>query len=187
MRRPLTALMTERARWVSLRAAERFAARPINWLFAIPALLIGSWTHILWDSFTHPGAWGVRRVDALSEQVSLFGFYTGEMSHVMQYASSAIGLAVVGYWYAQVAAEAPPGVSTSSAHSSRFRWLVLSLVAVAAAGAGVLAVRLHHQDLTFYATTYMLLTRTLGWFMLLYVLAGTLVTLAERFQPQLEA
>ena len=187
MRRPLTALMTERARWVSLRAAERFAARPINWLFAIPALLIGSWTHIVWDSFTHPGTWMVRRVDVLSEQISVFGLYTGEVSHVLQYASSVIGLAVLGYWYAQVAAEAPPEVRALSGSGSRARWLILSLVAVAAAVVGTLVVRLHHHDLTFYGMAYLLLTRTLAWFVLLYVMAGTLMSLSGRTQPQLQS
>ncbi len=187
MRRPLTALMTERARWVALRAAQRFTARPANWLLAVPALLIGSWTHILWDSFTHSGTWVVRRVDVLSAQISLFGFYTGEVNHVLQYVSSVIGLAVLAYWYAQVAAEAPPEVRAVSGTNSRFRWLILSLVAVTAAVVGTLAVTLHHRDLTFYGMTYLLLTRTLAWFMLLYVLAGTIVTLTERPQAQLES
>jgi hypothetical protein len=188
LRRPLTALMTERARWVSLREAELFAAHPLNWLLAIPALLIGSWTHILWDAFTHPGTWLVRRVDALSAPINLFGMYTGEVSHVLQYASSLFGLAVIAYWYSRVAMEAPPEVNTSVTRPL-WRWILLLLVIVGAIAMGSFhAVRAHHQELTTtYRLIYLLLTRTLAWFVFLYMLAGTLVCLAQRRpQPQLE-
>jgi hypothetical protein len=187
LRRPLTALMTERARWVSLRAAESFAARRVNWLLAIPAIVIGAWTHILWDACTHPGTWLVRRVEALSAPVNLFGMYTGEVSHVLQYVSSIVGLAVIACWYAQVAAQAPPEVS-SAANRSSARRLLLSVVVAAAIGMGTFqALRSFHETPTVYRLIYMLLTRTLAWFTLLYAVAGTLVAFAQRPQPQLES
>jgi hypothetical protein len=185
MRRPLTALMSERARWVSLRAAERFASRPVNWLLAVPAVLVGSWTHILWDAFTHPGTWLVRRIDVLSAPITVFGI-SSEVSHVLQYASSIIGLAVLVYWYFQVAAEAPPEVADAGNQPTP-RWLLLALVMVAAIAVGSLHfVRTVSHSLTFYGTTYLLLTRTLAWFAILYVTVGTLLTLTERVQPQPE-
>ena len=185
LRRPLTALMTDRARWVVLQAADSFTARPINWLLAVPAILIGSWTHLLWDAFTHPGTWLVRRVDALSAPITLFGVYTGEVSHVLQYASSVIGLLVLAWWYTLAASEAP---LTNSRSQSGSRWLLLLLVVVAAAIIGtVQALRAHYQIPTFYSMAYLLLTRTLAWFLLLYVAAGTVLMLSERAQPQLES
>ncbi len=187
LRRQLTALMTERARWVCLREAEWFAARPMNWLLAIPAILIGAWTHILWDGFTHPGTWLVRRVDALSAPVNLFGMYTGETSHVLQYVSSIAGLAVVAYWYSLVAAQAPPEGS-SGGNRAPARWLLLLVVALAAIAMGSFqALRTFHQPPTVYRLIYLLLTRTFAWFMLLYVVTGTLVARTQRRQPQLEA
>jgi len=187
LRRPLTALMSERARWVSLRAAEAFVSRPVNWLLAIPALLIGSWTHILWDGFTHPDTFVSRRVDALTAPVNIFGVYTGVVSHFLQYVSSIVGLAVIAYWYTRVAAEAPPEVSSGS-DRSRSRWLVLGLVIVAAIVIGTLqALRAYHLFPTVYHLIYLLLTRTLAWFALLYVVAGAMLLMSQRPQPQLQS
>ena len=187
LRRPLTALMTERARWVSLRAAESFTARPLNWLLAIPAIVIGAWIHILWDGFTHPGTWLVRRVEALSAQVDLFGVYTGEVSHVLQYVSSIVGLVVIAYWYSLVAAQAPPEANAAANRSSS-RWLLLLVVIAAAIVVGSFqAVRTYHEAPTVYRLIYLLLTRTLAWFMLLYVVVGALLVSLQRPQPQLES
>jgi len=186
LRRPLTALMSERARWVSLTAADRFLARRVNWLLAVPALLIGSWTHILWDALTHPGTWLVRRINILSAPVDVFGLYTGEVSHVLQYASSIFGLLVLAYWYAQVARDAP---QTRVEESDRpgLRLLLLVIVVTAAIAIGsIQALHTIHPTSTFYRAAYLLITRTLAWFMLLYVAAGVLVSLTEPPQPQPE-
>lgn len=52
------------------------------------AVLIGIFTHLLWDSFTHSGGYAVRSIPALGHPVlgSLPGF------KVLQYASSLLGL-----------------------------------------------------------------------------------------------
>ena len=69
-------------------------SQPSEWAFAAVAIVLGVWTHLLWDSFTHTGGWVVRRVDALSAPVVL-GPYTGTVCHVLQYLSSAFGLIVL--------------------------------------------------------------------------------------------
>jgi hypothetical protein len=59
-------------------------------------VLIGAWTHVLWDSFTHVRGWIVRHVPLL--QKPLFGTalpaYKG-----LQYLSSVFGLCVLFYVY----------------------------------------------------------------------------------------
>ena len=182
LRYPLTALLTDRARWVSLRVAQKFTARPFNWVLAIPSLLVGSWTHILWDSFTHTRGWVVQRVSALSAPVSLFGFYTGEVCHILQYASSVFGLIVLAYWYRQVAAEAPKNVSTSEVPLPA-RLLLLTVVIVAACVVG--SVQAYHTRFrypTIYGWAYLVLTRSLAWFGLLYVIGGALTSIVERMR-----
>ncbi len=187
LRRPLTALMTERARWVSLRAADAFTSRRSNWLLAVPALLVGVWLHILWDGFTHPGTWLVRRVDALSAPVNWFGgMYTGEVSHVLQYVSSIVGLGVVAYWYVLVAAEAGPEVGAGEDRRVLRRALLLLVVTAAVALGTVQAVRTHQQFPTVYRLIYLLLTRTVAWFVVLYLAVGSLFLLTQRPQPQRE-
>src|SRR2546430_12446720 len=71
----------------------------------------------------------VRRVAALSAPV-IFGWYNGTVCHVLQYLSSAFGLAAMTLWYrrlpAPLAAPAGPGAPRSSVGP------VLTLVAAAA-------------------------------------------------------
>src|SRR6202007_2783102 len=62
LRRPLTALLTPRARWVCLGALAPFRRRPLEWALASVSIELGVWTHLLWDSFTHENGWMVRRV-----------------------------------------------------------------------------------------------------------------------------
>lgn len=185
LRRPLTALMTERARWVSLREAEAFLSRPVNWLLAIPALFVGSLTHILWDGFTHPNTWITSQLGVLDGQVDVFGLYTGPLSHILQYVTTVLGFVLLWYWYHLVAAEAPPEVT---AVSNRPRLRVLLLVIAAALAMGIVhTLRAYHRFPTIYGLFYLLLTRTTAWFMLLYLLAGAMVLRMRRPQPQLES
>lgn len=61
------------------------------WLLAPLAAVLGSVTHVVWDSFTHHGRWGVRRIEWLHQQ---HGPITGEKW--AQYVSGGVGMAVVG-------------------------------------------------------------------------------------------
>jgi hypothetical protein len=45
-----------------------------DWLLTPAAAVVGAASHVAWDSFTHPGQWGVRRIDWLqSEHAGLAG------------------------------------------------------------------------------------------------------------------
>jgi hypothetical protein len=183
LRRPLTTLMSVRARAICLRAMERFR-EPLAWVVAPLSILIGIWTHIVWDSFTHDGGWIVRRVSALSAPVS-FGWYTGQVCHVLQYVSSVAGLAVLAIWYLRLPT---PPVEAATVNPMRpYGRLALLLVFVAAACIGgfqALEAALHGQ--TNYRIIYLLLTRSIAWFALLYVVAGTLVMFNRRAEPVVE-
>lgn len=183
LRRQLTALLPERARWVAMREAEALVARPVSWLLAIPALLIGSWTHILWDGFTHSGTWIARRVDALNAPVELGDLYTGPLSHVLQYVSSIAGLLIIAYWYKLAVAEAPPDLDSPGNRSHRRRMLLAVTVAAIAIGTLHALHGVQYPAPRVYLLIYLLLTRTVAWFMLLYILAGTLEVRARRRQP----
>ena len=181
LRGPLTALMSVRARALCLQAMERFKERPVNWVLAPISILIGTWTHILWDSFTHENGWMVRRVAALSAPVTI-GWYTGTVCHVLQYVSSVVGLMVlaVSYWRLPTPVSEPS--SAGSVRSSGR--LMLLLVVVAAASIGgfqALQAALHAQSN--YHIIYLLLTRSIAWFAVLYLAAGTLVMLNRKAEP----
>jgi hypothetical protein len=174
LRQPLTALLSARARWLYLAALAPFRHEPVQWLLAPFAIIIGVWTHLLWDSFTHPHGWVVRRVSALSAPVTI-GSYTGQVCHVLQYLSSVFGLVVIVVWYLHLpaprAVHAAPGGARSSVGP------VLLLVAAAATLIGAVQATESWGRESIYSTGNLFLTHTLAWFGLLYLVAGTIITL----------
>lgn len=40
------------------------------WLLALPALVVGSATHVLWDQFTHPHTWVAFHLDVLQSTLA---------------------------------------------------------------------------------------------------------------------
>ena len=176
LRAPLAAPLGPGAQAKCFAALEHFGRRPSNWALAPLSLLIGIWTHLAWDSFTHPDGWMVSRISALSAPVSLFS-YTGELCHVLQYASSVFGLAVLAIWFARL-----PAPDVRNAERAGGGPLLLALLfAVAAAAGGFETVEhiLWHIPAR-YRLFYLLLTRTTAWFALLYTVAGTVIVRGRR-------
>ena len=178
-RRPLTVLLSSRARALCLLSVEHFRSQPLHWILAPFAVLVGTWTHLLWDSFTHDNGFMVRRVAALSAPVTI-GSYTGTMCHVLQYVSSVAGLLILAIWYRRLSAPTvePPGGSTLSL-SARTVTLVLLCAAAAAAGA-YRAFQSAMDGATTYKVIYALLVRSITWFMLLYLAVGLVVTFVRK-------
>jgi hypothetical protein len=179
LRHPLTVLLGARVRWICLRSIEEFTERPFHWPVAFLSILIGSWTHIAWDSFTHQYGWTTARVPVLSAPVSILGWET-YTSHLLQYVSSVLGLVVVGFWCRAVLRRVPADVS---AHPSRARWLVLVMVGSAAMLIGVSRAFQDWHSGSYYNLGYLLLTCTIGWFAVLYLAAGVLATYS-RLEPE---
>lgn len=179
LRGPLTALMTPRARALCLESIERLKSTPWRWLWAILSIYVGSWTHLAWDSFTHENGWMVKRIAALSAPVTIGG-YTGTMCHVLQYVSSVVGLLILAIWYLRL-----PTPANESPHTTVVppagRALLLLLVTVAAAAVGVyIAGHAALAGYSNYRVIYLLLTRAIAGFAMLYLLAGLFVTLNRR-------
>jgi len=172
LRTPLTALLPERARWLCLRALAPLS-RPREWLVAPLAIVLGVWTHLLWDSFTHSGGWMVHRVAALSAPVTI-GPYTGTVCHVLQYLSSVLGLVVLAVWYLRL--PAPPHERRKGARPSSTPALLLAAAAAIVIG-GVQATLSYGRTESVYHTLEVFLTHGLAWFGLLYLVAGITVTL----------
>jgi len=68
--------------------------RPIGplWL-AAASLVIGIWTHVLWDSFTHNDGWIAGHLSILRTPLFTFAGRTARVCHVLWYASSFAGIA----------------------------------------------------------------------------------------------
>jgi len=178
LRDPLTALLPARARWLCLHALEPFRQHASQWLLAPLAILIGVWTHLLWDSFTHGDGWIVHRV-AVLRQVVTIGGYDIQVCHLLQYLSSIVGLAIVLLWYRGLRAP-----TTEAAHAARLSHAGPGLLLVAGAAlliGGVEAqLAYSHSDGAIYRTLDVLLTRSVAWFVLLNLVGGTIVTLEQR-------
>jgi Domain of unknown function (DUF4184) len=182
LREPLTILLGARERWACLRALDRFYERPMHWPIALLSVLVGIWTHIAWDSVTHETGWTAARVAALSAPVSVFGWDTAT-SHLLQYLSSVFGLAIMAFWGHSVLSRAPKGVSADPARP-RASWLILSMVCFFALLIGVSRAVMAWHASSFYHLAYLLLTRTIGWFAVLYLLAGIVTLLTRRLEPE---
>jgi hypothetical protein len=175
LQRPLTALLSPRARWLCLHALAPYRRSLKEWLFAAAAIIIGVWLHLLWDSFTHTDGWVVHRVAALSAPVTIAG-HTGPMCMLLQYLSSVFGLAVMAVWYARL--RTPPEMPHDpAAPRSTVGPILLLITAAAVLIGGVQSVEYYHHTHTIYRSVSILLTHSLAWFAALFLVAGTIVTL----------
>jgi hypothetical protein len=98
-----------------------------DWLLTPAAAVVGAASHVAWDSFTHPGQWGVRRIEWLqSEHAGLAGLKWA------QYTSGVVGLVIVVTAAAALTGlvSAAPSVS-SGLHAMAFHGVVDSLVVLA--------------------------------------------------------
>ena len=186
LKEPLTVLLGARARYTCLRSIERFYERPLHWPIALFSILIGAWTHIAWDSVTHQSGWTAERVAALSAPVSIFGWDT-ETSHLLQYLSSIFGLMVLALWFRSLLVRVPRGVAADPSRPGA-QWWLLGLIALASVTIGVYHAWLAWQtnpSISYYRIAYLLLTRSIGWFVALYLMAGILVSSGRRRRPVL--
>ena len=178
LREPLTALLSPRARWLCLSAIAPFGRRASEWMFAPLSILIGAWSHLLWDSFTHSNGWMVRRHPWLHHWFAIGGVYTTP-NVVLQYLSSVAGLAVLAVWYWRLPAPQP---LPRAAHAGRPP--AGPVLALCATGAvligGVQALTFVANVPSLYMTSGLFLTHGLSWFAALYLTAGAVLTLEQR-------
>jgi hypothetical protein len=184
LRAPLAAPLWPSAEAKCFCAMERFGKRPGNWMLAPLSILIGAWTHVLWDSFTHADGWMVSRISALSAPVSFFS-YTGQLCHVLQYASSVFGLAVLAIWFARLPA---PLAESPRAERSIGGLLLLVVLIAAAAAAGALETVQHIGAMEHYAGVsptryqvfFLLITRGMTSFAVIYAAVGAVIVRGRR-------
>jgi hypothetical protein len=68
-------------------------ARPMGslWVVAI-SLLIGAWTHLLWDSLTHTNGWGAEHLPVLQTTIVSVGSHRARVCHLLWYVCSSAGI-----------------------------------------------------------------------------------------------
>jgi hypothetical protein len=109
------------------------ATRELPW--AGLAVVVGALTHVVWDSFTHAGRWGVEVVPWLhTEHLGLPGYTWA------QYASGFLGLAVLVVWGRRRLAATEPdreGLRSTSG-DRRSAWGVVAAGALVGVAVGLL-------------------------------------------------
>lgn len=100
LRDPLLFLLPRRHRDVVghvLGASPRLTLRTLVILSA--SIVIGAWTHIAWDAFTHDGRWGQARLPWLGDTAWTLGGVDIPVYAVLQHASTLFGalMLVLGY------------------------------------------------------------------------------------------
>jgi hypothetical protein len=97
------------------------------------SILLGAWTHCVWDAFTHRGGWAVRRIEVLHQTA----FRSGEMElpvyHLLQHGSTIAGTVIVACaYFAWLRLQPNRGASPSDGLRERTRYLLLAAMAAIA-------------------------------------------------------
>jgi len=143
--------------------------------FAVAALsvLIGAATHVLWDSFTHPGHWGTELLPELDEVLLEAMDRPFHVTHLLQHLSTALGVAALAVLYRR-ALRTGPRPARSLLDGQRKRLLLACLATATVVGAAS-ACALTPASMPAY--TSRLLVRTVVWstscFAALFVIAST--------------
>jgi hypothetical protein len=94
LRRPLCHILPQPHRAALLPLTLSSLHFSISAIFTIPlCILIGAWTHTIWDSFTHANGWAVQRMSVLRMTVP-FANTSLQVSYIVQQAST-IGAGVL--------------------------------------------------------------------------------------------
>lgn len=59
------------------------------------SVLLGAWTHIVWDGFTHANGWCVRQLSAYTPALFSLGTYKITIWHILQHGSTIFGLCFI--------------------------------------------------------------------------------------------
>jgi len=97
------------------------------------AIIIGSSTHVIWDSYTHFGGWGVRQHPALS-QLWQINNLSIPLYKFLQYGSSIIGLPFLTLWTLLKLSRLPVVNVSLPVLSDKLRHYVALIFVVASAG-----------------------------------------------------
>lgn len=101
LKRPIISLFpeTQAQKLMALAGEFRFTPLPRTLLIAL-SLVVGTLTHLLWDSFTHSGGWVVQEVPFLQTVVLPQVFRGRSVFSVLQHGSTVLGMAaiLIAYW-----------------------------------------------------------------------------------------
>lgn len=84
------------------------------------SIILGAWTHIVWDGFTHANGWCVRNFSALTPTVLTIGSYEVTLWQLLQHASTFFGFYLLWQAYTAHIQEVNGTATLTSDASDRF-------------------------------------------------------------------
>lgn len=124
-RAALTPLAANRRRWPGLASLAVGAA----------SVLLGAWTHIAWDGFTHRGRWGPQHLAFLNDPALLIGGQAIPLYEWLQWLSSlAGGMILIWAYRSWLYRQAPAAESGADGGAERWRYFLLGGLGVMAMG-----------------------------------------------------
>ena len=133
LRRPLCFVLPQPHRAALMPLALRCPAFSFSAVLATAfSVLLGAWTHTIWDSFTHEGGWAVERFAGLRYSLIHIGSTTLPISYCLQQASTFIAGAFLALSYFRWLRRHPDNTASESGLSDCWRYVVLALPATIA-------------------------------------------------------
>ena len=90
-----------------------------NWLIVVYSIVLGAFSHILWDSFTHKDGYFVQNIIILSYNFNFIGM-TIPYYKILQHCSTLMGLIIIFYFIIKLPSEA-----FLSKNTSPFFWIIV--------------------------------------------------------------
>ena len=103
------------------------------------SLLLGVWTHVIWDQFTHDGSYIARHFAPLRTVLFYIGKQEITISYVLQYISTIVGAAILAIAYLKWLRSQPPKPDNQS---DTWRYLLIATLALISLAIGT-AIAIH--------------------------------------------
>ncbi|UIR57322.1 DUF4184 family protein [Sphingobacterium sp. SRCM116780] len=100
-----------------------------HWFIVITSILIGAFSHILWDSFTHDDGFFVKRFSVLSDSIVMLN-HTIPLLKILQHASTLLGGIVIAYTVYKLPKKAASNTGISSTYWIIFVLLMLVIISI---------------------------------------------------------
>ena len=127
---PLLSLLPKGLQRRLIKHAQLFSFGPLNrFLLILLSLLVGSLTHVIWDSFTHDYGWMVEQFSVLSTSIRGVPLYT-----ILQNLGNLFGIGFLIYWFVRWLPGAPQGDTALPGFSGRFHMIFFTLATACLAG-----------------------------------------------------
>lgn len=126
VRTPVVGAMPERYRRLFLPLCRRPLGPAVVVIFS---LLVGAWTHILWDSFTHKNGWFVNHLPILQLPLASLGTHRLRVCSLLWYLCSFAGVAWLWLLFEKWM-QASEGVATFKMRRAKWNAVLFGVLAV---------------------------------------------------------